>query len=156
MNCADNTQNTMTEGILGGMVHQYFTSIDPLCPMQDGICFCLVGLTTDQSIALKKKQSSAVRAHLAYSYGDLRRSSSQTQRAKIPGRDDRGRLKKRDTLSIEKQDPADSSLCSLFLPSKVPNLQFDTPTSQRPADQAECMSLIRGWILLNQICDSPT
>lgn len=123
MNCADNAQNSIIEGILGGMVDRYFTSIDPLCSMKDGIAFWLAGLTTDQSIALKK-QSSAVRSIIpdpGYSYGDLRRSSSPTKRSKIP---ERGRLKKRDTLITEKQDPADSSLCFLSSPWKGPNMQL--------------------------------
>lgn len=34
---------------------------------------------------------------------------------------ERGHLKKRDTLIIEKQDPADSSLCLLSSPSKGPH-----------------------------------
>lgn len=108
------------------MVDRYFTSIDPLCPIKDGIAFWLAGLTTDQSIALKK-QSSAVRAIIpdpAYSYGDLRRSSSTTKPSNILARDERGRLKKRDTLITEKQDAADSSLCFLSSPSKRPNMQF--------------------------------
>lgn len=120
MNCADTAQNAITEGILGGMVGRYFTSIDPLCPTKDGIAFWLASLTTDQSVALEK-QSSAVRAIMpdpAYSYGDLRRNSSPNKRSKIPARAERGSLKKRDTLIIERQDPADSSLCLLSSPSK--------------------------------------
>lgn len=125
MNCADTAQNIITEGILGGMVGRYFTSIDPLCPSKDGIAFWLASLTTDQSIALEK-QSSAVRAIIpdpAYSYGDLRRKSFPNKRLDIPARAERGRLKKRDTLIIEKQDPADSSLCLLSSPSKGSNPQ---------------------------------
>lgn len=125
MNCADTAQNTITEGILGGMVGRYFTSTDPLCPSKDGIAFWLASLTTDQSIALEK-QSSAVRAIIpdpAYSYGDLRRKSFPNKRLAIPARAERGRLKKRDTLIIEKQDPADSSLCLLSSPSKGSNPQ---------------------------------
>lgn len=125
MNCADTAQNTITEGILGGMVGRYFTSIDPLCPSKDGIAFWLASLTTDQSIALEK-QSSAVRAIVPdpiYSYGDLRRTSSPNKRWEIPTRAERSRLKKRDTLTVEKQDPADSSLCFLSSPSKASNPQ---------------------------------
>lgn len=125
MNCADTAQNIITEGILGGMVGRYFTSIDPLCPSKDGIAFWLASLTTDQSVALEK-QSSAVRAIIpdpAYSYGDLRRKSFPNKRLDIPARAERGRLKKRDTLIIEKQDPADSSLCLLSSPSKGSNPQ---------------------------------
>lgn len=125
MNCADTARNTITEGILGRMVGRYFKSIDPLCPSQDGIAFWLASLTTDQSIALEK-QSSAVRAILSdpvYSYGDLRRTSSPSKRSKIPTRAERSRLKKRDTLIVEKQDPADSSLYFLSSPSKSLNPQ---------------------------------
>lgn len=123
MNCADTAQNTITEGILGGMVGRYFTSIDPLCPMKDGIAFWLASLTTDQSIALNK-QGSAVRVIIpdpAYNYGDLRRSYSPNKGSKIPARNERRRLKKRDALIIERQDPADSSLCFLSWPSKGSN-----------------------------------
>lgn len=61
MDCAGTAQNAITEGILGGMVGRYFTSIDPLCLTKDAIASWLASLTTDQSIALEK-QSSAVRA----------------------------------------------------------------------------------------------
>ena len=120
--CDDTEQNTKTASTLAGMDNQFKTSKDPLCPLQGGVAFWLANITPSQSKALMQ-DAAAVRAITAdrqYKIDDLSRVNSMADKRQILTADrQQNHLKKRDTLTVVKQSPADPSLAFLS-------------TSQRP------------------------
>lgn len=114
--CDDTEQNTNTASILAGMDNHFKTSKDPLCPLQGGVAFWLANITPSQSKALMQDAAAvrAVTANRPYKYDDLSRVNSMVNKRQVPAADhQQSHLKKRDTLTVVKQSPADPSLAFL-------------------------------------------
>lgn len=113
--CDDTTQNTKTASTIGGMDNNFKTSKDPLCPLSGGVAFWLANITPSQSKALMQDAAAvrAVTANRPYK-NDLSKVYSRTSKRQVPAVDyQKSRLKKRDSLTVVKQSPADPSLAFL-------------------------------------------
>lgn len=114
--CDDAEQNTKTASTLAGMDNYFKTSKDPLCPLQGGVAFWLANITPAQSKALMQDPAAvrAVTANRPYKYDDLSKVNSRVDKRQLPAADrQQSRLKRRDTLTVVKQSPADPSLAFL-------------------------------------------
>lgn len=114
--CDDTEQNTKTASTLAGMDNNFKTSKDPLCPLQGGVAFWLANITPPQSKALMQDAAAvrAVTANRPYKYDDLSKVNSRVNKRQVPAADrQQSHLKKRDTLTVLKQSPADPSLAFL-------------------------------------------
>lgn len=114
--CDDTKQNTKTARILGGMDNHFKTSEDPLCPLQGGVAFWLANITPSQSKALIQDSAAvrAVTANRPYKNDDVGWVNSRANNRQVPAADhQQSHLKKRETLTVIKQSPADPSLAFL-------------------------------------------
>lgn len=76
--CGDVAQNDITRKILGEMDNQFITTLDPLCPVENGVAYWQARLTGEQITALKHNQIKAVRditPNTPFNFGELRRGS---------------------------------------------------------------------------------
>ena len=114
--CDDTTQNTKTASIIRGMDNHFRTSKDPLCPLPGGVAFWLAKITPSQSKALMQDAAAvrAVTANRPYKNDNLRRVYSSAHKRQVPTANyQKSHLKKRDSLTVLTQSPADSSLAFL-------------------------------------------
>lgn len=130
--CGDLTQNGIIGKVLSGMDNQFITTLDPLCPVKNGVAFWQARLTREQAITLRQDQIEAVRditPNTPFKFGELMRGSPEqpnpAQQIHIPinRKRDRQLQNRFSPLTVIKQADADMSLRflssaeSLALPS---------------------------------------
>lgn len=117
--CGDVTKNGIVGKILSVMDNQFITTLDPLCPVKNGVAFWQARLTREQITALRQDQAEAVRditPNTPFKFGELMRGSpnwaNPAQQIPTPINNKRdGQLQNRlAPLTVIKQPDADMSL----------------------------------------------
>lgn len=127
VDCADMGQNAITASVLNGMDGHYMTSINPLCPVKNGVAFWVARLTPTQVTTLLKKEQTigvrAVRPNTPFDMDDLWITTGKAPWGKKPPAREKTpvHLEKRRTLHLTIQAPADPSLTFLSTPLGVAN-----------------------------------
>lgn len=117
--CGDLAQNGIIGKILSKMDEQFITTLDPLCPVENGVAYWQARLTKEQITALKQDQIEVVRditPNTPFKFGELVRGSpdraNPAQQIPTPINYMRARqfTKRLTPLTIIKQADADMSL----------------------------------------------
>lgn len=117
--CGDVAQNGITGKILSEMDNQFITTLDPLCPIENGVAYWQARLTGEQITALRQNQIEAVRditPNTPFKFGELMRGSpgraNPAQHIPTPINYIRARqfTKRLTPLTVIKQADADMSL----------------------------------------------
>lgn len=117
--CADVAQNGITGKILSEMDSQFIITLDPLCPVENGVAYWQARLTGEQITALRQNQNEAVRditLNTPFKFGELMRDSpdraNPAQQISTPINYIRARqfIKRFTPLAVIKQADADMSL----------------------------------------------
>lgn len=117
--CGDATQNGIIGKILGDMDNQLISTLDPLCPVKDGVAFWQARLTQEQITALRQDQIEAVREitpNTPFKFAELMRgppdraNPAQPIPTPINHKRDRQLQNRLSSLTVIKQADADMSL----------------------------------------------
>lgn len=126
--CTDHAQNSNIEEILRGMDSKTLTSTDTLCQLKDGVHFWITKISQQSAESLRQQfpgvEVTPNTLHRKLYGGPTSRNSKSIQ---IPAAKEKSHLRKRDLLTVEKQElkPAsvqDPSLTFLSTPPGKPNL----------------------------------